>query len=172
MKYFFLTFAFFANCAWAQSTVKVTSEFQSSGFGIVNCGGIVTIPIECVDSPSAKSEMSWTNNTINDWAGTTMRARLNIVSPAAGTVAGSVKFSYTPEDKLVAIAIKQSSGSGDLSITGQIDDFTDVEGRRIISFSPSQTLEIEMSVNLPYSTVGEVLKKDFMVEIEPVEYVQ
>jgi len=171
MKYFFLTFMFFASLSTvAQSAVTVTSTFQSAGPKIISCNLRVTNPVVCVDSPAAKSKMTWTNTSISDWAGTVMRTHLSVLSSAVGIVAGSVKFTYTPEDKLIAIAIKQSSGADDIIVTGQIDDFTDVEGRRIISLSPGRAVEIEMPVKLQYSNVGQVLTKDFMVEVEPTEY--
>lgn len=170
MKYVFLIAACFGNIALAESTVNVVSAFQANG-SIVACNGTVTKSIVCSDLPS-NGRMSWTNTSLSDWAGTVLRAQLDVASSAVGTVVGSAKFSYTPENKLVAIAIKQSSGDGALTITGQIDDFTDVEGRRIISLSPGRTIEIEIGINVSYSTAGQSLKRDFMVEVEPVEYVE
>jgi hypothetical protein len=172
MKHFLLMAAFFANCALAESTASVSSVFQPMVVApAVNCGGSVTNAVKCSE-PTLKSEMSWTNASINDWAGTIMRVQLNFVSNAAGGIAGVVQFSYKPEDKLVAIAIKQSSGTDDLLVFEQMNDFTDVEGRRIISFEAGHAIEFQLRVNVPYAKAGQVLKKDFMVEVEPIEYLQ
>jgi hypothetical protein len=150
MKHFFLTAIFLASfCSWAQNTVNATSTFQSP-------------------SPVINAITIWKDTSLHDWAGTVMRAQLSVVAPVAGAIVGVVKFTYVPEDKLVAIAIKQSSS--DFTISGQISDFTDEEGRRIVSLTSGHALEIQMPVNVPYPNAGQALLKDFMVEVEPTEY--
>ena len=118
----------------------------------------------------AASQVRWKDKSFTDWAGSVMLARLNVMAPTAGVVSGVVRFTYNPEPNLSAVALKQSSGADDIVIKGALDDFTDLEGRRIIALKPGQPITIEMPFTLKYTKVNQSQLFDVMIELEPTEY--
>ena len=172
MKYFLVMAAVYTNFALAESVASVSSLFQPMpNAPLTFCGGSVRDVLKCSE-PKLKGEITWTNASLSDWAGSIMRVQLKFVSNTAGSLTGVVKFSYIPDGKLVAIAIKQSAGAEDLTVSGALNDFTDVEGRRIVSFEPGHAIEIQLRINVPYVATGQILAREFMVEVEPIEYLQ
>lgn len=113
-------------------------------------------------------KIDWEDSSFKDWAGTVMLARLKASSH--GNIQGVVRFTYVPEENLVAVALKQSSGAKQITVKDAFDDFTDIEGRRIISFKPGQAVTIEMVISQDYNTMVKDQIFDVMVELSPVEY--
>lgn len=122
----------------------------------------------CDSKQPAQVSIAWSDRSFQDWAGTVLQAHFDINSAAAGQVSGQVVFTYAPVPTLTTIAIKQSSGGRDLTVSGAVDDFTDVEGRRIIALTPGQSITITMPVIFNF-TSGQTAA-DVMVELEPTEY--
>lgn len=134
--------------AFAQNNIKLETTFVSSA--------------------KASSKISWTDLSFKDWASTVLRATVNIVANTEGTVKGTAYFIYTPKNDVAAVALKQSSGR--ILIEGAVDDFTDEEGRRIISLEPGREILIKLEVSKEYKNVGKNQSFDVLVELQPVEH--
>lgn len=122
-----------------------------------------------VSPTQASANISWTDVSFQDWASAVLRARVNVVANAEGIIKGVAYFSYVPENGLMAVALKQSSGK--ITLEGAVDDFTDEEGRRIISLKPGQPITIKFDISKEYKNVGKNQPFDIMVELSPIEYV-